>query len=85
MDEAEDEVIDVLSPQDEFPRRPEPALGAGGAITPVDGEEEDEAQQAARLVLAARDWADAMPDGDDWEEFFISIDLLEEPIEEDTS
>lgn len=84
MDEAEDEFIDVLSPQDEFPRRPEPALGAGGGITPVAGEDEDDEQQAARLVLAARDWADAIPDGDDWE-FFLSIDLVEAPIEADNT
>jgi COMPASS component SWD1 len=78
MNEAEDEDIDVLSPADDFPRRPEPALGAAGA---AEHDEEDEAARAARLVRAAAEWADAQPDNDVWEGFYLSIDLLEEPIE----
>ncbi|BEJ15053.1 hypothetical protein CspHIS471_0408200 [Cutaneotrichosporon sp. HIS471] len=78
MNEAEDEDIDVLSPADDFPRRPEPSLGAAGA---AEHDEEDEAARAARLVRAATEWADAQPDHDSWEGFYLSIDLLEEPIE----
>lgn len=85
MHEAEDEDIDVLSSAQDYPRRPEPALGAAAAAEGVldVGEEEDEAARAARLVRTAAEWADAHPDDDTWEEFYLSIDLVEEPIEDE--
>lgn len=100
MNEAEDEDIDVLTPAGDYPRRPEPALGAAFAVTSApggeangegaeqgegegEGEAEDEATRAARLVKAAAEWADARPDADGWEGFYLSLDLVEEPLEDE--
>lgn len=86
MHEAEDEDIDVLSSAQDYPRRPEPALGAAAAADELDvgrEDEEDEASRATRLVRAAAAWADEQPDVDTWDAFYLSIDLVEEPIEDE--
>ena len=70
--DAEEELdIDVLSPQDDwFPRRPRPPV--------ITSEGEGEEARAARSMADVARWADAEPDGDDWEGFYLSLDLLEE-------
>lgn len=61
----------MLTPQDDwFPRRPRPPI----VIT--DGES-DEARAMHAMAEVAR-WADVEPDDDDWEGFYLSLDLLEE-------
>lgn len=39
----------------------------------------------AGLVRAAAEWAAEGPDDDTWEGFYLSIDLLADPTEEETS
>ena len=78
----EDLDIDVLTPDDSFPRRPEPYIPSVLAASAAEGEESEEAK-AVRLVVEARNWADMEGDDDTWEGFFISLDLAEKLEEEE--
>jgi COMPASS component SWD1 len=84
-DLEEDTDIDVLTPDEAFPRKPEPYIPAVPTISataPPEGEETEEVK-AARLVGEARNWADAEQDDDNWEGFFISLDLADKLEEEE--
>lgn len=81
-DLEEDIDIDVLATDDTFPRKPQPYLPSKIAqvaldSAPMDGVEESEEVRSVRLIMAAKEWADAIPDEDTWEGFFISLDLNE--------
>jgi COMPASS component SWD1 len=87
-DLEEDVDIDVLAADDTFPRKPQPYLPGKIArialeSTPADGVEESEEIRSVRLIMEAKEWADAEPDDDTWEGFFVSLDLNESLDEED--
>ncbi|KAK4689243.1 COMPASS component SWD1, partial [Tremellales sp. Uapishka_1] len=78
-DAEEDLLIDVLSPQeDSFPRRPEPILAI-----PANMMEDEVTEENVRLMGLVANWSDREPDNDDWEGFYLSVDLLE-PVEDTT-
>jgi COMPASS component SWD1 len=81
QDAAEDMFIDVLSPHDDFPVRPNPANG----FDPVVLADEGEAGRHARLVRAVAEWADDKPDDDTWQAFYLSVDLIEEIPEDEAN
>lgn len=81
-DLEEDLDIDVLTPDDSFPRKAEPYVPANLPASATEGEETEEAK-SARLVTEARNWADVEGDDDTWEGFFISLDLAEKLEEEE--
>ena len=47
-----------------------------------DGESEE--AMAARSIAEVARWADVEPDDDDWEGFYLSLDLLDEVGEDET-
>ncbi|ORY31243.1 WD40-repeat-containing domain protein [Naematelia encephala] len=94
-DAEEDLNIDITSPDNSFPRRPEPIVslfqgtiqsngsiggdGGGGGI----GEQEDTLEaKAVRAAQEVKDWAEREPDDDTWDRFYLSLDLLA-PLQED--
>ncbi|KAK1923259.1 WD40-repeat-containing domain protein [Papiliotrema laurentii] len=93
-DLEEDVDVDVLTPDDTFPRNTEPSIpptilaaltsAAAANGTDANGEmvEDNEELRSASLMLSAREWADREPDDDTWEGFFISVDLVGK-VEED--
>lgn len=86
-DLEEDVDIDVLAAEDTFPRKPQPYIPSKIArialeTTPAEGTEESEEIRSVRLIMEATEWADAEPDDDTWEGFFVSLDL-NESLDED--
>ncbi|RXK41961.1 hypothetical protein M231_00682 [Tremella mesenterica] len=81
-DAEEDVVIDVLSPSDDYPRRPEnipTSRSPSRAVKTEQMEDEgEEEREAIRLAQAVKEWADNDPDDDTWEGFHMSLDLLTE-------
>lgn len=78
----------MLTVQADYPRRPDPAIVAvpNGDAAAADEAGESEEAAAARMLAAAAEWADADPDDDTWAGFYLSLNLLEEAIDdEDTS
>ena len=77
----------MLSPSDDYPRRPQPLLTLPTGLTPEAGSSdtpgvESEEVRAIRAAQTVKDWADRDPDDDAWEGFYLSLDLLE-PLEEE--
>lgn len=73
-DLEEDINIDVLSPHTDYPRRPNPSA----FIPPNLGDEEGElVAKSVQSMEATTEWLkDHDGDGDSWEGFFISVDML---------
>ena len=47
-------------------------------------DEQSEEAMAARSMAEVLRWAEVEPDGDDWEGFYLSLDLLNEVVEDET-
>ncbi|KAK8850581.1 hypothetical protein IAR55_004500 [Kwoniella newhampshirensis] len=85
-DLEEDLIIDVLSPQeDSYPRRPQPITSLPSTLTFNDdqAEERNEIEGYLRSLGEVTRWAIRHGDDDDWEGFYLSLDLLEEVEDED--
>lgn len=78
-DQQEDIDIDVLSPHRDYPRRPDPLL----AIPSNLGDEEREVvEKTVRGMEEVSRWVEG-GDGDEWEGFFLSVDMLTKEEGED--
>jgi hypothetical protein len=80
-DQQEDIDIDVLSPHRDYPTRPDPV----SALPPNLAEEEREVvEKTVRGMEEVLKWAEGS-DGDEWEGFFLGVDMLskEDGEEED--
>ncbi len=85
-DAEEDLMIDVLTPQeDSYPRRPNPLV----SLPPGLSEKEETGEKSAATkhvakIRAVLNWANegTDDDGDSWEGFYMSLDLLDEVDEE---
>jgi COMPASS component SWD1 len=83
-DAEEDLIIDVLTPDDSFPRRPAPLLTLPSNIPAVNEDGvESEAAAAVRSAIDVARWAEEEPDEDEWEGFFLSLDLLVDGADEE--
>lgn len=87
-DLEEDLDIDVLTPDDSYPRNAEPYIPPSGSIqqtglSSAESTEESEEVRSIRLIENALKWADEGADDDTWEGFFISLDLEEKLEDED--
>lgn len=88
-DLEEDVDIDVLTPDDSFPRHPAPyippigSIQQTGVVGSVEAGEESEEVRSTKLIENAMKWADGDGDDDTWEGFFISLDLKETFEDED--
>lgn len=72
-DQQEDIDIDVLTPHRDYPRRPDPVH----AIPPnLVEEERDVVEKSVGAMEEVRRWAEG-EDGDEWEGFFMSVDMLD--------
>lgn len=80
-DLEEDVDIDVIAPHSDFPHRPEPVT----SLPPNLGEDEKEVvDKSVQAMKAVSHWIDgAADDGDTWEGFFISVDMLDKGEEGD--
>jgi COMPASS component SWD1 len=82
-DLEEDLDIDVLTPDDSYPRNPDPYIPPKGSaqhaavVDIADLTEETEEARSVRLMREAKDWADREGDDDTWSGFFVSLDLTE--------
>jgi len=82
-DAEEDIDIDILTPRVEsFPRRPQPMLQLPHTPAMDDEMEESEDARAVRASIEVIKWADEEPDADTWEGFYLSLDLLDDVIED---
>lgn len=73
-DLEEDIDIDVVAPHTDYPHRPDPLL----SIPPNLADEEREVvEKAVKAMTDVANWVqDREGDGDTWEAFFISVDML---------
>lgn len=78
-DAEEDLNIDVLQPDTSWPTVPKPptTLPPSLAAQNEDGTPSPEATAVLSAAEVVR-WADADPDDDDWEGFYLSLDLVTE-------
>ncbi|WWD07268.1 hypothetical protein V865_005365 [Kwoniella europaea PYCC6329] len=77
----EDLLIDVLSPpSDSYPLPPKPIihLPAQYLAPTVSDELRLQGEEHAKALIEVMQWADRDPDDDDWEWFYMSLDLTEE-------
>lgn len=78
-DQQEDIDIDVLSPHRDYPRRPDPLF----TLPPNLAEEEREVvEKTVNGMTEVLRWAEGS-DGDEWEGFFLSVDMLTKEEVED--
>ena len=80
-DLEEDINIDVTAPHTDYPRRPDPSI----EIPPNLGDEETAVvEKSIKAMEAVTQWVDSgSGDGDTWEGFFISVDMLSRDEEDD--
>jgi hypothetical protein len=78
-DQQEDIDIDVLYPHRDYPTRPDPVL----ALPPNLAEEEKElVEKTVGGMTEVMKWAEGS-DGDEWEGFFLGVDMLTKEEVED--
>ena len=75
-DLEEDLDVDVFTPDDSVPRRPQPIITVPASLAQADSEDTDEGR-AVRMAQDVLKWVDEEPDDDTWEGFFLSLDLLD--------
>jgi hypothetical protein len=72
-------MIDVLTQvHDSYPIRPHAITSLPPGFAEVDDQGQETEEAACVLAMrAADDWATEEPDDDDWEGFYMSLDLAE--------
>ena len=78
-DQQEDIDIDVLSPHRDYPRRPDQLLALPSNLAE---EEREVVEKTVGGMEQVRQWAEG-EDGDEWEGFFLGVDMLEKIEGED--
>jgi hypothetical protein len=78
-DQQEDIDIDVLSPHRDYPTRPDPIFALPSNLAE---EEREVVEKTIRGMEEILKWAEGS-DGDEWEGFFLGVDMLTKEEVED--